>query len=80
MMRLTLPGKSFFSPPKPQLPPAAPPIPTETDQEVKRKKDQARVVAGKRKGLLTTDLTASGTGAAQTAEDAPITRKKLLGS
>ena len=72
---LTLPG---FGGAAPALPPPPPPLPTESDAEVKKKKDDARVAAGKRQGLLSTNLT-SGTGSG-TNEEATTTQTKLGGS
>ena len=70
MINFTLPG---FGASAPALPPAPPPLPTESDAEVKAKKDKARVSAGKRQGLLSTDLK-------NTDEDLNTTQTKLGGS
>lgn len=74
MINFTLPGKSLFSPPKPQLPPEAPALPTENDAEVKKKATASRIRAQGRKGLLSTDLT-SGSA----ADTDPNAKQKKLG-
>lgn len=80
-MRFVLPGGGLFSSPAPpQLPPPPPPLPTTDDSAVQEKKRKTRIAAQSRKGLLTTNLTAKGTGAAgSTSDDAPVQRKTLLG-
>ena len=76
-MNFTLPGGGLFSAPKPSLPPPPPSIPDESDAEVKRKKDEARISAQRRKGLLSTNLTAGG---GLGSEEATTDRKTLLGN
>ncbi len=78
-MKFTLPGGGLFSSPSPQLPPAPAPLPTENDAEVKRKKDEARIAASRRQGLLSTNLT-SGTGTGTGSNEATTERKTLLGA
>jgi hypothetical protein len=54
--------------------PASTPLPTESDAEVKRKADATRIAAQQRKGLLSTNLTAS-TDVGDS--DPEVTRKRL---
>ena len=54
--------------------PASTPLPTESDAEIKRKEDESNIAASKRKGLLSTNLTA---GADLGETDAETTRATL---
>jgi hypothetical protein len=75
-MKFVFPGGGLFgAPAAPALPPPPPPIPDETDAQVKAKKDQARIDAQRRKGLLSTNLTSGGLN----DSDANTDRKTLLG-
>ena len=56
-MNFTLPGGALFSSPSIGLLPPPPPIPDESDAQVKARVDKARIAAQKRKGLLSTNLT-----------------------
>jgi hypothetical protein len=75
---LTLPGKSVFSPPKPQMPPPAPPVPeVDTDAETQKAKKGAQAAAKKRKGFLSTQ---TNVGGGLGVSDAPTVERKTLGS
>lgn len=80
-MKFTLPGRSLFSAPKaPEPPPAPPPLPeAATDPNVKAKADAARIAAKRRKGLMSTNLTA-GQALGIADDTAPTKPKKLTGS
>lgn len=72
---LTLPGKSFFSPPKPQ--PLPEPV-TREDPAIKQRKDEEKQARIRRKGFRQTVVNEGG-GLGDTS--APNTeRKTLLGS
>lgn len=58
---LTLPGKSVFSPSKPQMPAPPPPPPKRDDPEIAAAKDKQRMADLKRKGRAASVLT-SGRG------------------
>ena len=80
MIIITLPGGGLFSSPSPPaqvLPPPPPPLPTPEDPEVARKAEKTRLAARRRKGLLSTNLTA-GQGLGDT--EASTQRNTLLGS
>jgi hypothetical protein len=72
-MILTFPG---FSSRSPSLPPPPPPLPTPEDPAVKRRGEEVRLAAQRRRGLASTVKTA-GLGDVSDAETA---RKRLLGS
>ena len=67
--------KSFFSPPKPSLPPPLPPLPKSDDPEISRRKEEARLAQLRRKGLDDSILT-SGLG---DTSPPPVNEKTLLG-
>lgn len=76
MLRLTLPGKTLFSPPKPEMPPPPPP-PVEPNEPVIREaeeEERRRLAArrGRRATIATTPLGVTG-------EEAPVARRSLGG-
>lgn len=76
-MNFTLPGKSLFRAPKPIQRPAAPAaLPTPNDPSVKAAADAVRSAAATRKGLLSTNKTAT-LGLEDT--DAKTKRRTLVG-
>lgn len=78
MFSITLPGGGLFggapSPPAMVLPPPLPPLPTPEDPEIARKAEKDRLAAQRRKGLLTTNLTAGQ----QLGEQAASTQRNVL--
>lgn len=80
-LTFTLPGGGLFSSPSPPpaqvLPPPPPPLPTPEDPEIARKAEKDRLAAQRRKGLLTTNLTAGQQLGEQTAS---TQRNVLLGN
>lgn len=78
MFSITLPGGGLFggapSPPAQVLPPPPPPLPTPEDPEIARKAERDRIAAQRRKGLLTTNLTAGQ----QLGDQAASTQRNVL--
>ena len=72
---IALPGKSFFSPPKPPQIQPLPPLPDPNAAEIKRKRKESQQAAQRRKGFFSTIKT-SGLG---DTSEANVKRVTLLG-
>jgi hypothetical protein len=68
------------APKPPAPPPPPPPVPDKTDSQVKAEEEAARIAAGRRKGLLSSDRGGtSGLGDSPAGDDPTVKRTTLLG-